>query len=204
MSFNMRKYFPIVKYFNVPNAITTLGLAFAVGAGYFMLEGSLRLTLFCLAMAMIMDVFDGFFAVKLDKYTSFGQSLDSLVDSFVCCVMPMLMTFVFIGREPIMIIAAGLYCISGLWRLSHFNVMSQAATEKSEFFTGLPVPGGAIITSMAMWFVVYFDLPNVLFAAIMFVTAILMVSSFKHTKYGILQKLSWLVGILFLIIIFLL
>ena len=200
----MKKYFPVIKYINVPNSITTLGIAFAVGAGYFMLEGSLRLTLFCLAMAMIMDVFDGFFAVKLDKYTSFGQSLDSLVDSFVCCVMPMLMTFVFIGREPALVIAAGLYCICGLWRLSHFNVMAQSATEKSEFFTGLPVPGGAIIMSMALWFAVYFNLPPMLFAVIAFVTAMLLVSSFKHTKYGILQKLSWVVGIVFLIIILLL
>jgi len=196
----MRKYFPILKYINVPNSITTLGLAFAVAAGYFMLEGSLRLTLFCLALAMIMDVFDGFFAVKLDRYTSFGQSFDSLVDSFVCCVMPMLMTFVFIGRTPILFVVAGFYCICGLWRLSHFNVMAQS-TEKSEFFTGLPVPGGAMIIAMALWLAVYFSLNQILFAVIMLVTAVLMVSSFKHTKYGALQKLSWLVGFIFLVAI---
>jgi len=198
----MRKYFPVLKYINVPNSITTMGLAFAVGAGYFMLEGSLRNTLICLALAMIMDVFDGFFAGKLGKYTSFGQSLDSLVDSFVCCVMPMLMTFVFIGREPILVIAAGFYCICGLWRLSHFNVMAQSEG-KSEFFTGLPVPGGAMLATILLWLVVYLNLPEWIFAPAMILTGVLMVSSFKHAKYGIGQKLSWLVGLVFVIMILL-
>jgi len=199
----MKKYFPILKYVNVPNSITTFGLMFAVAAGYFMLEGSLKNTLICLALAMIMDVFDGFFASKLDRYTSFGQNLDSLVDSFVCCVMPMLMAFVFIGREPIFVVAGGLYCISGLWRLSHFNVMVQSQASDG-YFSGLPVPGGAMLVSMALWLVVYFGLHELLIAGVMFLAAVMMVSTFKHAKYGFLQKLSWLVGFIVLVAIILL
>ena len=196
----MKKYFPVIKYINVPNSITTVGLAFAVGACYFLLEGSLRNTLICLALAMIMDVFDGFFAGKLDRQTSFGQSLDSLVDFFVCCAMPVLMVFTFVGRDAALVIAAGFYCICGLWRLSHFNVVMQSG-EKSDFFTGLPVPGASMISAMVMWLVVYHNFPEWAFALVMILIGFMMLSFFKLKKYGFLQKVSWLVGLIFLIII---
>jgi len=196
----MRKYFPVMKYVNVPNSITTLGIAFAVGACYFMVEGSLRNTLICLALAMIMDVFDGFFAYKLDRQTNFGQSLDSLVDSFVCCVMPVLMVFTFVSTDTAVVVAAGFYCICGLWRLSHYNVVAQSA-EKSNFFTGLPVPGASLISAMAIWLVVYCNFPAWTLVLVMILLGFMMVSFAKLKKYGFLQKVSWLIGLIFLIVV---
>ena len=196
----MIKYFPVLKYINRPNLITTIGLAFAVAAGYFMVAGSLRNTFICLALAMIMDFFDGFFAGKLDRQTSFGQSFDSLVDSFVCCVMPVLMVFTFVGIDMILVIAAGFYCICGLWRLSHYNVMAQS-TEKSTHFTGLPVPGASLLNAMVLWLVVYHNLAYWVLAPAMIILGLMMISFFKLQKYGLMQKLSWVVGLIFLIVV---
>jgi len=196
----MKKYFPILKYINIPNSITTLGLTFGVAACYFLVEGSLRNALICLALAMIMDVFDGFFAGKLNRQTSFGQSLDSLVDFFVCCVIPVLMVFTFTERSLVLIVLAVFYSICGLWRLSHYNVVAQSA-EKSTFFTGLPVPGACVLSSMTMWLVVYHYIPTWTLALVLLLVSLLMVSFIKFTKYGVAQKVFWVLGGIFLGII---
>ncbi|MCL2566133.1 MAG: CDP-alcohol phosphatidyltransferase family protein [Defluviitaleaceae bacterium] len=188
-----KKYFPIFKNSNIPNLITTLGLLFGIAACYFLTEGDFRWTLICLSLAMLMDFFDGFFAGKLNSHTSFGKSLDSLVDFFVCCIMPVLMVYIFVGSYPILIAAVAFYCICGLWRLAHYN--SIVTTEgKRTYFTGLPVPAAALLATMAMWAVLYHNF-HIWFLAAAFITSgFLMVSFLKLEKYGLWQKIFLAIG----------
>jgi len=194
----MKRYFPVLEYVNLPNIITTLGLLFVVAACYFMTEDNLRYTLICLFFAISMDVIDGVAASKLNRQTQFGRYLDTLVDSFVCCIIPVLLAFTFVERSILLSIVLAFYCICGLWRLARFNVI---AVEKRPYFTGLPVPGAAMFALLSVWSVVHYNLPVWLCGAVFFLSGLLMVSAIKMKKYGIAQKASWVVGLIFLVVI---
>jgi len=194
----MKKYFPVIQFINVPNIITTIGLAFGVAACYFLTMSNLQGTLICLSLAMLMDFFDGFFAGKLNSRTTFGQSLDSLVDFFVCSVMPVLIIFTFVGRSLPLAIAAAFFCACGLWRLSYYNV---TAVEKRSYFTGLPVPGAALLVAMAVWSVAFFGLSPWLLIVVLCGGGLLMISYIKLKKYGLWQKALLLIGLVFLAIV---
>ena len=192
----MKKYFPALQYINVPNTITTVGLIFGVAACYFLAEGNMQGTLICLFFSGLMDLIDGFFADKLKQQTQFGQYIDSLVDFFICCIIPIGMVYAFIGNYLILFFALAFYCICGLWRLAYFNVV-----ESKTYFIGLPVPGAMLMVAIAIWSVAYHGLPVWIIAAILFLTGLLMLSFIKLQKYGLWQKTFWVLGLFFLAVI---
>lgn len=189
----MKKYFPILHNINLPNMVTTLGLIFGVMACYYLFEGKLRESLVCLFFASLMDLIDGFFAVKLNQRTLFGKYADSLVDFFICCIIPMLMAFVFLDGNFLLFLCLGFYCVCGMWRLANFNTI----TEKQTHFTGLPVPGAMLFVTITIWFAHQYGSPVWVCMLVFFKTGLLMVSPLKLKKYGIGQKALWLVWLLF-------
>ena len=194
----MKKYFPVLQYINIPNTFTTLGLVFGVVAIYFMTQGSLKGVLICLLLASLMDLVDGYFAVKLNQQTRFGEYADSLVDFFICCIMPVVIVYYFVANDLLIIISLLFYSICGLWRLAHFNVV---ASEKRNYFTGLPVPGAMLLVAIAIWAVVQYGLPAWLCVAAFFITGLLMISFFKIKKFGVGHKVLCAVDVGFFILI---
>ena len=190
----MRKYFPALQYSNIPNAVTSLGLIFGVAACYFLSIGSLRGTIICVSVSMLMDLIDGLLAEKLNQQTRFGAYLDSFVDFFICCIVPILMVYTFVGSSVLLFSSMSFFCICGMWRLAYYQVTS---VEKRTYFTGLPVPGGALFVSIAIWAVVNYGLPVWLCTLAFFLTGLLMLSFFRLEKYGLWQKLMWLLGLAF-------
>jgi len=170
-------------------------MGFGVVACHFIVVGNIKMVFICIFLATFMDLLDGFFAGKLDQRTEFGQQADSLVDFFVCCIVPMLVVQVFIGNSPVVLVSLIFYCMCGLWRLAHYNVI-----ESKSYFTGLPVPGGLLVTAMAIWSVVYFGLPAWLCTVVFFAAGILMVSGIKLEKYGLWQKIMWGLALVFLVL----
>jgi len=191
----MKKIFPVLQYINVPNTLTTIGMGFGVVACYFIMARNLQMVFICVFLATFMDLLDGFFAGKLNQRTEFGQQADSLVDFFICCIVPMLVVYAFIGGGPLLIVSMIFYCMCGLWRLAHYNL----ATAK-KYFTGLPVPGGLLFAAMSIWAVVRFSLPYWVCAIFFFLTGLLMISNIKLEKYGLWQKILWGLGLLFLVL----
>ena len=196
----MKQHFPVLQYMNVPNFITTLGLFFGIVGIYYLMQFNLRWVLVCLFLAMVMDVIDGFAAGKLKQQTRFGQQMDLLNDFFICCILPVGMVYVFVGDDVLYIGALMFYAASGLWRLAHFTLMA-AEGQNSGFYTGLPVPGAVLIVCLSVWLVRYHGLPPWLSAAVLLLTGLLMASSFKLKKYGMMQKVSWVVGLAFFVVI---
>ena len=189
-------FFPALKHFNIPNVITTLGLVFGIFAAFFLTQRNLRMAIILLAFSALMDFVDGFVATKLKQQTEFGQYLDTLVDFFTCCIMPIWMVFDLLDNNPIMIGALVLYCASGLWRLAYYNII-----EAKGHFTGMPVPGAMMIVTMAIWCVVMYNVPVLVAAATFFVTGVLMVSGLRLQKYGIWQKIFGLIGLAFFVVV---
>ena len=194
----MKKFFPSLQYINLPNIITTLGLVFGIIACWRLIMADLRTALICLFFSAFMDLVDGFFAEKFKCKTQFGQYMDSLVDFFICCVMPSLMALIFIGNSFVFIGAITLYCICGLWRLAYFNV---TAVEKRDHFTGLPVPGAMLFAVMSVWFTVHCNIPAWVSPAVFTAAGLFMISFIKLKKYGMCQKALWVMWIGFLALI---
>jgi CDP-diacylglycerol--serine O-phosphatidyltransferase len=181
----MKNIFPVLQYINIPNLITTLGVCLGIGAYFHLTRDNLSGVLIFLAFASLMDLVDGFFAVRLNKQTQFGKYADSYADFFICCVMPVFIAYRFVGNSPLIIISSAFYCICGLWRLAHFTVTS---TGKPAHFTGLPVPGAMLLVMITVWCVAQYNFPVWPVAVVFAAAALFMISSIKIKKYGIGQK----------------
>ena len=192
----MKNYFPVLQHVNLPNLVTTLGMFFGVAACYYLVGGNLRATIICLFFAMFMDVLDGFLAGKLNCKSALGQQMDSLVDFFICCVMPVWMVFSFVGTSAYLIGSVAFYSACGLWRLAYFNL---SAHESRPYFTGLPVPGAVVIACVFIWLHAFYDLPTWALAAVLVLAGFFMISRVQIKKYGPLQKAVWVAGAAFVI-----
>ena len=185
---------------NIPNAITTLGFIFGIFACYFLTRQDLRMAIVCLFVAGLMDLIDGFFAAKLNQQTDFGKYLDTLVDFFTCCIIPIWMVYDLLNNNPIdnPIVVASLifYCICGLWRLAYYNIIVAKGN-----FTGLPVPGAMCLVTMSVWVVSQYGVHIGITAATFFAVGLLMVSGIQLSKYGWWHWLMGLAGVGFLIVV---
>jgi len=192
----LETYFPAAKHANIPNAITSLGLVFGIFVCYYLTQRDLRMAIIFLFFVAVMDACDGFVASKLNQQSEFGQYLDTLVDFFSCCIIPIWMVHDFLGNSPLIVGALIVYCICGLWRLAYYNII-----EADKTFTGLPVPGAMMIITIAIWIVVQYHVHLWLAAGTMFVVGLLMISGIKLKKYGIWQIVLGLSGLVFLAVV---
>jgi len=189
----MKKVFPILEHLNIPNSITTLGLGFGLLACYYIFDGRLWEVLVCLFFASMMDVLDGYFAVKLKQQTLFGKYADSLSDFFICCIIPALMAFTFLPeRDIFLVFCVGAYCVCGMWRLAHYNL---TITEKQTHYSGVPVPAAMFLTAATIWCAYRYELPSWFCAAVFLLAALLMISPLKLKKYGLGQIMVWVAGV---------
>jgi len=185
---------PVLKHFNLPNVITTLGLVFGIFAAFYLTQHELRLAIILLFFAGLMDLFDGFVAVKLNQVSNFGKHLDTLVDFFTCVIMPIWMVFALLDSNLFIIAALVFYCICGLWRLANYNLVGGG-----KHFTGLPVPAAMSVVTIAMWFVVIQGITVWVMAGVFVLMGMLMLSTLPLAKYGKWQVISGLGGFGFLI-----
>ena len=190
------KLFPALTHFNIPNIVTTLGLIFGIAACYYLVDRNLRAAMVCLLFAGVCDLGDGFFATKLNQQSRFGQALDSLVDFFICVIMPVWIVHAFVGDSWPARIGLVFYCICGLWRLAYYTI-----NEADKSFTGLPVPSAMMLVIMATWSIVYSGFPEWVLTATFAITGVLMMSCIRLKKYGKWQIIMAGIGLAFFIMV---
>ena len=190
------KIFPALAYFNVPNTITTTGLIFGIAACYYLVGRNLRAAMVCLFCAGVCDLVDGYFASKLNQQSRFGQVIDSLVDFFICVIMPVWIVHAFVGDSWPARIGLVFYCVCGLWRLSYYTI-----TEADKSFTGLPVPSAMMLVVIATWAIVYVGFPEWVLTVTFAVTGTLMLSCIRLKKYGKWQIIMAGIGLGFFVMV---
>lgn len=116
-------------------------------------SGHLHLAITCLAVSGLLDTFDGKVARTKKNRTEdekrFGIQIDSLCDIVCFGVFPTVICYFTGMRSPVGLSILFFYCLAGLIRLAHFNVMEehrqQETSENRKYYQGLPITTIAVI-----------------------------------------------------------
>jgi CDP-diacylglycerol--serine O-phosphatidyltransferase len=140
----------------LPNLVTLLALCAGLTAIRLAAEGRFEWALAGVVFAALLDGIDGRLARMIKGTSRFGAELDSLADFVNFGVAPALILY-FWGLHDIKSagwIAALVFAICAGLRLARFNVMLDDPNRPawaSNFFTGMPAPGGAIAVLLPVY-----------------------------------------------------
>ncbi len=168
----------------VPSFFTLMNLFSGFLAITQVYAGRFEWACWLIVLAAFFDVLDGMMARLTNSHSLFGTELDSLADIVSFGTAPSFLVYGFGLNEfgPLGLITASLPAVCGAVRLARFNVTFDGT--KKDYFSGLPIPGQAIILcalilnfNNADWFSRY-SLNNLsVLIPIVFVLSFLMVST---------------------------
>ncbi|OIP58294.1 MAG: phosphatidylserine synthase [Helicobacteraceae bacterium CG2_30_36_10] len=138
-------------HFNAANLFTFVNITAGLTATYFITQNNFFLAVILAWVGGAFDIFDGKIARKYKLSNEFGVQLDSFADFLSFVLVPVFLIFTAVYSTSLsgmwIILAAVVsiyYVISGLRRLIHFNLHTDAG-EVAKYFTGVPTPLGAIL-----------------------------------------------------------
>ncbi len=144
----------------VPATITSLGLM----AGFYSLISAINahfeLAAVMIMVAFVCDGLDGRVARMSRTSSRFGVEYDSLSDIVAFGVAPAGLVYTFAVR-PLGLwgwIVSGIFVVCAALRLARFNIQT-GSTDKNRF-TGLPVPGAALMIASLVLAYSYFELDS--------------------------------------------
>ena len=138
----------LIGRYNLPNAITIAGVAFAMIGCVFSYNDGLGQALSCLIAASICDLYDGVVARKMGNSTAdreFGAQLDTIADVICYGIAPMIILLHSGFDDPVAHGVMVLYVACVAMRLAYFNVVGTKKIGAHWYYTGLPVAYVAIV-----------------------------------------------------------
>ncbi len=147
----MNFLFTASSHFNLANLLTMLNITAGLMATYFITQNDFIVAIVLAWVGGAFDILDGKIARKYQLSNEFGVQLDSFADFLSFVLVPVFLVFqavYVVHLEGFWLILAAMvsiyYVISGLRRLIHFNINTDAG-EVDKYFTGVPTPLGAIL-----------------------------------------------------------
>ena len=170
--------------FNKSVILTYVGMILAlIGTFNLLSQGSLDVSIICLILAGICDLFDGVIARSLkrnDTQKKFGIQLDSLVDVVSFVVYPIiLLYYIWNTTSFLYILVSAFYMICGITRLAWFNIHSD---DFKDSYQGLPVTYSALIIPIIYVIFRKTTLMGIVFPIIYCLIGTLFVLNFKMKK----------------------
>jgi len=169
----MKFLFNPSSHFNLANLFTFVNITAGLCAVYFITQDNFVLASILAWIGGAFDIFDGKIARKYKLSNEFGVQLDSFADFLTFVLVPVFFVFQAIYAtqlDGVWLIVASVasiyYVISGLRRLIHFNLNTDAGSV-TNYFTGVPTPLGAILLWLVFLANVYTPLPALLVIAFM-------------------------------------
>lgn len=160
-------------HFNLANLFTFVNITAGLLATYFITNNNFFIAIILAWIGGAFDIFDGKIARKYNLSNEFGVQLDSFADFLSFVLVPVFLIFqaVYVtSLNDMSIILASIvsiyYVISGLRRLIHFNINTDAG-EVDKFFTGVPTPLGAILLWISYLGATYEFIPAFVVIALM-------------------------------------
>ena len=171
-------------------------------------ESSINLSISCLIIAGICDLFDGAIARKCkrtDEEKNFGIELDSLVDAIDFIALPIAIFFSLQMNTWYQFIIIAIFAICGIARLAYFNITIEDNNKPVKYYIGLPVTYTALV--FPIFYLLNYILPlyifNIIYTILIAFVAILNITNIKIAKpkgiaYLILSFLAIVVLALYL------
>jgi CDP-diacylglycerol--serine O-phosphatidyltransferase len=160
-------------HFNLANMFTMVNISAGLMATYFITQNNFFLAIILAWIGGAFDIFDGKIARKYKLSNEFGVQLDSFADFLSFVLVPVFLVFqavYAVHLHGVMLILASAvsiyYVISGLRRLIHFNIHTDAGAV-DKYFTGVPTPLGAILLWLVYLSAAYAITPALLVVALM-------------------------------------
>ena len=150
----------------LPNLMTVTAICAGMTSIRYGLLGNFELAVLLILAAAVLDGLDGRMARLLQSDSPMGAELDSLADFLNFGVVPPLLLYYWALHEAPRMgwIAVLIYAVCCVLRLARFNVSAKSgeSTGETEFFTGVPSPGGAMLVLLPMFVAFAFDWDRVL------------------------------------------
>lgn len=130
----------MIPAFHKANALSVLGLAFAVGGMLYAIQNAQDEAIICLVLAGLCDLFDGRFASRFDRpalHKQMGEFIDSFVDITASVALPIVVLLSMGGGGLATYVTAVLYAVLGVHRLAYFHIAKEEAGPG--LFIGVPV-----------------------------------------------------------------
>lgn len=171
-------------YYNKSVILTYVGAISAVSGIAFSFSGKMTYAVLCLVICGVSDLFDGMIArrcKRTDEEKEFGIQIDSLTDMVSFAVFPIVISIALGNTQWYHMAICSFYVIAAITRLGFFNV-SASVTEKTTFYTGLPVTFASLIIVAAFLVGEIFGITKLILPASLLVTAILFILKIKIAK----------------------
>jgi CDP-diacylglycerol---serine O-phosphatidyltransferase len=147
----MKFLFTPASHFNLANMFTFVNITAGLLATYFITQNNFFLAIILAWIGGAFDIFDGKIARKYKLSNEFGVQLDSFADFLSFVLVPVFLIFQAVYADSfeglsltLVAIVSIYYVISGLRRLIHFNLHTDAGSV-AKHFVGVPTPLGAIL-----------------------------------------------------------
>lgn len=203
---NLQKKPLLIGCWNLANCVTWLGIAAAVVAMSFALNGNPRIAMLLFLVSGLCDLFDGRVArmfKRTDVEKAFGIQLDSFADTVSFVVFPAVFLLT-LTTAPWAIVLAVLYILAGVTRLCWFDITTDGDTK---YFAGVPVTYMALVLPLVWVLVQKLSLSAVpgATAAVLAVMGILYVLNLRVKKpgglwYAIFAVLAIVLAVLILVL----
>ncbi len=179
-----------------PNLITTAALLSGFYAVIASSNNHFTNAVYAIFLAALFDGLDGRVARWTGAQSAFGEQFDSLSDMLSFGVAPAMLIYSW-ALEPLSRIGlacAFIYTACAAFRLARFNV--QIGSVDKRYFIGLPSPLAAVVVISAVWVGIdnpgFFDIHTlafqVMYAALVVVVGLLMISNVKYFSFKQLDK----------------
>ena len=172
--------------FFLPNTFTALNMACGFVAIMVALKGEFYQACMLIFLGSIFDSVDGRVARLTGTQSAFGEQFDSMSDLISFGIAPAIIFYerFLTDTGRVGMVVAFFYCLCGALRLARFNANIDRV--KSDYFQGLPIPGGAIAvlsfilvsTELPEYF--QYDYLNIIYILIY---SVLMISNIPFTSF---------------------
>jgi len=129
--------------FFIPNSFTALNMACGFSGMLYSISGDFYKACMLIALGAIFDSVDGRIARLTNTQSAFGEQFDSLSDLISFGMAPaFIFYFRFLSQTGRLgMVLAFFFMLCGALRLARFN--ANIDKNKTDYFQGLPIPGGA-------------------------------------------------------------
>lgn len=184
------RYFPALKYINLPNLITWVSFCIGIIAFIFFTQQNYQPAIVLYALTLLFDKLDGVIARKFGLASDFGAELDNLSDAINFALLPALIAYFMGFKGGLALCVLLLHVLSGVWRLANYSIIGLVTVGDKECFTGLCTTHAAALFLLAICiYLSFFQGASLSFMYLLFIaTAVLMNSRFKYDKNGWLTK----------------